>query len=321
MGRINSFFSPQVMFRSMSRWSCKSFLRWTPTTALTQSPALTLSSRAMCSVQTTSTFPIARVEDNQFTVDYVSAEEAAALLPHNEILRTREYPHGYFEAPVLNWQREVTGTYAMPSAIFGEVLRADIIHRCLIARMAQRRNLDGIKASKTVSDISGSGLKPRPQKGSGRARLGKKRAAQILGGEKAHGRVARDVSIDLPHQVLRMGMRSALSAKYALGEIVLIDNLDIDSAKTKDFAHILREGEWGDRVIFLDTSVSQELRTSSHAVPRVYVSTIYRANIWDLLRKKFVVVTPRAVEEMVRLYHPSESVRKANKSSEEGTPF
>ena len=150
----------------------------------------------MCSVQA-GTVPIASVENNQFKVEYVSEEEAAAFLPNNDILRTKDYPHGYFEAPVLNWQREITSTYAMPPAIFGEALRSDIIHRCLISRMSQRRSLDGIKASKTVTDISGSGKKPRPQKGSGRARLGKKRAAQILGGEKAHGRVARDVSIGM----------------------------------------------------------------------------------------------------------------------------
>uniref|UniRef100_A0A7S4ISN3 Large ribosomal subunit protein uL4m n=1 Tax=Vannella robusta TaxID=1487602 RepID=A0A7S4ISN3_9EUKA len=245
-------------------------------------------------------------------VEYVAPNEVPAR-SEEEAFILKEYPHGYFEAPVVNWNRKLRGTCTLPSSIFGEVLRTDIIHRCLRHRVLKRASQDGIKPTKTVSTISGSGRKPHPQKKTGRARQGKVRSNIKRGGEKAHGRVARDISIDMPAKVLRLGMRSALSAKYALGQIVIIDNIDVPSAKTKDFASLVRENRWGDRVMFLDTSISKELRMASHSVPATYVSTVSRANIWDILRRKLIVMTPACMDELVRLYHPLEDVRKEQK--------
>ena len=129
----------------------------------------------------------------QFKVEYVPADQAPVLREEDAFV-TKQYPQGYFEAPVLNWKRDLCGTFTIPASIFGEVLRSDIIHRCLVSRILERRAQDGVKATKTVTNMSGSGKKPRPQKGSGRARMGKKRAAQCRGGEKVHGRRDRDVS-------------------------------------------------------------------------------------------------------------------------------
>lgn len=227
-------------------------------------------------------------------------------------------------------------TIKLPDAIFGETLRSDIIYRCLRHRVIQRRNQNGIRPTKTVTTISGSGKKPRPQKGGGQARMGKKRSNITNRGEKAHGRYARDISIgnvlfsflflillliifilDMNAKVLRFGMRSALAAKYALGQIVVIDHLGVPSGKTKDFAALVRQNGWGDRVLFLDTQISPDLRQASHAVPSVFVTTIYRANIWDILKQKLIVMTPQVVDEIERIYHPLESVRKAGKKEKQ----
>jgi hypothetical protein len=77
----------------------------------------------------------------------------------------RVYADSYFEVPVLNIKRVRVGTVELNHEVFGEQLRSDIIYRCLRHRVLQRRNADGIKPTKTISNIRGSGAKIRPQKG------------------------------------------------------------------------------------------------------------------------------------------------------------
>merc|ERR1712100_363723 len=114
----------------------------------------------------------------KISIQYVNPEDAPKT--DAEMFTTKDYPEDYFTAPVVNWDREFQSTVSLPKDIFGEVLRTDIIHRCVLHRVYQRRSQDGVKPTKTVTTISGSGRKPRPQKGSGRARLGKVRAAQMI---------------------------------------------------------------------------------------------------------------------------------------------
>lgn len=129
----------------------------------------------------------------EIKIEYVAPDEAPRS--EEDSFSVKEYPHDYFDAPILNWERQQMGQIKLPEAIFGEALRSDIIYRCLRHRVLKRKSQDGIRPTKNVSTISGSGRKPRPQKGSGRARMGKVRSNITVQGEKAHGRYARDISI------------------------------------------------------------------------------------------------------------------------------
>lgn len=77
----------------------------------------------------------------------------------------KEYSVGYYEAPIVNLLRQQTGTIQLPEAIFGEAIRPDIIHRCLLSRLSIRKNQDGVKPTKLISDVSGSNKKMKKQKG------------------------------------------------------------------------------------------------------------------------------------------------------------
>merc|ERR1712100_418553 len=196
----------------------------------------------------------------KISIQYVNPEDAPKT--DAEMFTTKDYPEDYFTAPVVNWDREFQSTVSLPKDIFGEVLRTDIIHRCVLHRVYQRRSQDGVK----------------------------------------------------PTKVLRFGMRSALSAKYALGHIAIIDNIDFNSTKTKDLSALLRKNKWsGDKVMFLHNNISKELRIASHNIPYVYFSTVKRINIWDLLSKKLIVMTPESLTELQRLSSPDSAVRRSLK--------
>ncbi|TFJ83351.1 hypothetical protein NSK_005353 [Nannochloropsis salina CCMP1776] len=107
--------------------------------------------------------------------------------------------------------QEEAETINLDSRVFGVPVRKDIIHRLVTWQRAKQRV--GMARTKRVGDIRGSTKKLRPQKGTGRARAGKKHAAQFRGGAKAHGPVPRDFSFKLNRKVRALGVRMALSAK------------------------------------------------------------------------------------------------------------
>ncbi|GAB5037834.1 50s ribosomal protein l4 [Nannochloropsis oceanica] len=128
---------------------------------------------------------------------------------------------------------------SLDARVFGVPVRKDIIHRVVTWQRAKKRL--GLASTKRVGDIRGSTKKRRPQKGSGRARAGKKHAAQFRGGMKAHGPVQRDFSFKLNKKVRALGVRMALSAKAREGKIVVVDALSLPEPKTRLLEAALRE--------------------------------------------------------------------------------
>ena len=117
--------------------------------------------------------------------------------------------------------------------------------------------------------------------------------------------------IELQDKVYKFGMRSALSAKYALGEFIVLDKVTTKSHQTAQLYDLLRKFKWGDKIIFIDTNVEKKFRLASRNIPTIDVSTLRRINILDILRKKLVIMTPRAVESLESIYHPSDSYRRS----------
>jgi large subunit ribosomal protein L4 len=110
-------------------------------------------------------------------------------------------------------------------------LRPDIIHRCVLSQQASRRTVRG--AGKRRGDVRGGGRKPRPQKGTGRSRQGSIRAPHYRGGGVAHPRMAHEWAFSLPRQVASHGVRVALSDKYRRGALLVVEQTELESAKTK----------------------------------------------------------------------------------------
>ncbi|RPB29818.1 50S ribosomal protein-like protein L4 [Terfezia boudieri ATCC MYA-4762] len=131
-----------------------------------------------------------------------------------------------------------------PSTFLQALLRRDILHRAIIYEGDKTRR--GRAQTKTRSEIHGSGRKLRPQKGSGRARLGDKSSPMLRGGAKAHGPKARDFSTGLPRKVYDMAFRIAFSYRYRRGDLIVVDELSghlfPDAWYVKD---LLKQNAWG----------------------------------------------------------------------------
>src|ERR1700751_3132522 len=123
------------------------------------------------------------------------------------------------------------GSIELPDDIFGiEEIRADILQRCVTWRLAKRRS--GNHKIQVRNEVSRTGKKMYKQKGTGSARHGSPRAAQFVGGAKAHGPVVRSHAFDLPKKIRAMALRHALSSKAKAGSIVVLDNAAVADAKT-----------------------------------------------------------------------------------------
>src|SRR5689334_334815 len=118
----------------------------------------------------------------------------------------------------------------LPAAIFEAPINVDLMHQALTRQLANARL--GTHDTKSRGEVAGGGKKPWKQKGTGRARQGSTRAPHFKGGGKVHTPKPRDYTLRMPRQMRRAALRSALSVKAADAQIVVVEDLTLDSPKT-----------------------------------------------------------------------------------------
>jgi len=197
------------------------------------------------------------------------------------------------EAKLVNFENKEVGVVSLTDYIFGLEDREDIVKRVIDWQLAKRRS--GTHAVKTVGEVSGSNKKPFKQKGTGNARQGNARGIQRRGGGVAHGPQVRSHAIKLQKKVRVLGMRHALSSKFASGELYFVDSLSIDKPKTKDF--ISKLAQFGDGKFFIvsGAEVNHNVKLSSFAVENVTVVPAIGANVYDIIRSDKVILTKDAL--------------------------
>src|SRR5579859_7594722 len=125
---------------------------------------------------------------------------------------------------VISLDGEARGSLDLPEAVFGiGTIRGDILQRCVTWQLAKRRA--GTHKIQVRNEVSRTGKKMYKQKGTGGARHGSRRAAQFVGGAKAHGPVVRSHAFDLPKKVRALALRHALSSKAKAGTLMVVDSL------------------------------------------------------------------------------------------------
>lgn len=203
------------------------------------------------------------------------------------------------EVEVKNMQGKTIRKVQLPEGIFEAPIRQDLMHQALVRQLANARQ--GTHSTKTRGEVSGGGKKPWKQKGTGRARQGSTRAPQWKGGGKAHTPKPRDYSLKMPRQMRRAALRSALSAKAAGAQIVVVDQLDLAQPKTAEMLKSLVALVGTDTALVLlperNEAVERSLRNIEHAK---YLRANY-LNIRDLLGFDRLVL-PLAALEVIQGY-------------------
>jgi large subunit ribosomal protein L4 len=197
------------------------------------------------------------------------------------------------KAKVVNLDADDVGEIELPDEIFGVEVRKDILARVVNWQLAKRRA--GTHKVKGRSEVARSGKKLGRQKGSGGARHGSRRSNIFVGGGRVHGPVPRDHSHKLPKKVRRLGLKCALSAKAAEGQLIILDSATLDEPRTAPLAaKLARLGLKGALVIDGQTPDDNFQRAAANIVG-IDVLPSQGANVYDILRRDTLVLTRAGV--------------------------
>lgn len=187
------------------------------------------------------------------------------------------------------------------AAVFEEPVRRDLIHRVVVAQLANKRQ--GTHAVKSRSMVAGGGRKPWRQKGTGRARQGSTRAVQWVGGGVAFGPQSRDHGLTVPKKIRKSAIMSALSARAAEGKISVVDNFGVsEKPSTKTVAGFLKKAGIERTCLIVLGSRDENIMLSSRNIPGVKVINVASLNVYDLVRHQDLVVTTEALNKISEVW-------------------
>lgn len=200
---------------------------------------------------------------------------------------------------VYNMEGKVVGSCELNDGVFGIKPNASVLHDAVVAYLANQRQ--GTKSAKTRAEVRGGGIKPRPQKGTGRARQGSIRSPQWVGGGVIFAPKPRDFSIKLNKKVKRLALKSALSSKVIDNKIIVLDELSFDEIKTKKMAGVLDAINAGKALVVIPES-DRNVVLSARNIPDVKTASVNTINVYDILKYDKFVVTRAAVEKIQEVY-------------------
>ena len=194
---------------------------------------------------------------------------------------------------VLNMTGAEVGTVELNDSIFGIEPNTAVVHEVVKNHLANCRQ--GTQSALTRAEVSGGGKKPWRQKGTGHARQGSTRAPQLTHGGIVFAPKPRSYSYVLNKKVKRLAMKSALSAKAAAGEIIVIDSIKMDSIKTKDFRAFLNAVKADGKSLVVTPAKDEIIVKSARNIPGVVTSMANLINVYDILNAKYLVLDKEAL--------------------------
>lgn len=197
---------------------------------------------------------------------------------------------------VVTLDNKDAGEITLDKEIFGLEVRMDILHRMVEYQRAKKQA--GTHKTKTISEIRGTTKKPFKQKGTGSARQGSLRSAQMRGGSTIFGPVVRSHAVDLPKKVRKLAMKHALSAKQKEGTLFVIENDKVKAAKTKALAASFKKNGWDAPLIIGGETLDESFAKAARNIKHVDVLSQAGVNVYDILRHKQLVLTKDAVKHL-----------------------
>lgn len=195
---------------------------------------------------------------------------------------------------IVTLDNKKAGDIELRDDIFGLKVRQDIIARVVHWQLAKKRS--GCHKVKQRSEITATTKKMYRQKGTGRARHGAAKAPQFRGGGVVFGPHVRDHGYKLPKKVRSLGLKNALSAKAAAGQLVVIDTLELKTNKTKTFRAQLNSLKLTSALFIDAAEVNETFKQAAANIFWVDCLPTQGINVYDIMRRDVLVLTKRAVE-------------------------
>lgn len=198
------------------------------------------------------------------------------------------------KVPVLNMAGEEVSSVDLPAAIFETKINRGLMHQALVRQMANARL--GTHNTKGRSEVNRTTAKAYRQKGTGRARHGSRRAPIFVGGGVAHGPKPRKYTKRMPRKMRRAALRSALSVKASNGDIVVLDEISIETPKTKEMAASMERLVQDHSALLLLADRNESVERSTNNLSHVKLLRASYLNIRDLLGYEKIVLPLSALE-------------------------
>ncbi len=198
------------------------------------------------------------------------------------------------QVPLFNQSGQQIGTTELRDDIFGVEPNRPVMHQALVRQLANARQ--GTADTKTRAEVSGGGSKPWKQKGTGRARQGSTRAPHWRHGGIVFGPTPRSYAQSMPRKMRRLALRSALSVKAAEGQLRVVDDIKLETPKTREMESILGGLSIQSSALILLPEASPMVTKSAANIPDVKTLRAHYLNVRDLLGYDFVIMPLASVK-------------------------
>ena len=197
---------------------------------------------------------------------------------------------------VKNTQGEKVRDLTLNDAVWNIEANTQVLKKMIKLQLDSMRQ--GTHKTKTRSEVSGGGRKPWRQKGTGRARQGSTRATQWRGGGIAGGVSPRDYTFKINRKERVLALKSALSLKAQNKELVVLDNITIESLKTKDIKKLIQDLKLEGKILFVTSEDNENLYMATRNLGYVYCILTSEINAFDLVNADVVVCDEAAVKKI-----------------------
>ena len=201
---------------------------------------------------------------------------------------------------VVNMAGAEVGSIELSDVIFGAEVNEAVLHAAVRAFLMNQRQ--GTQSTLTRSEVSGGGRKPWRQKGTGRARQGSTRSPQWTHGGIALGPKPRDYHIDMNKKTKRVALYSALSAKVAAGDLIVVDDIKCEGYKTKTMTAMLSAIGAEKKALIVLPEVDSFVVKSAANIPGVKTTVYNTINVYDILNADKFVVSKAAIAKIEEVF-------------------
>lgn len=201
---------------------------------------------------------------------------------------------------LYNTKGEQVGEVELSDDVFGVEVRPEVMHRAVVNYLANKRQ--GTASTLTRGEVSGGGRKPWRQKGTGRARHGSIRSPLWRKGGIVFGPKPRSYKFTLPKKLKRYALKSALSAKVADNELIMLDNLTMEAPKTKAMVEILKNIKAGKKALIVLSAKDENVEKSARNLPGVKTTLVNTLNVYDILNHDNLIMTKETAKRVEEVY-------------------
>ena len=195
---------------------------------------------------------------------------------------------------IINLKGEKTSDLKLNDSIWNIETNDVVLKKALDLQMASLRQ--GTHKTKTRSEVSGGGRKPYRQKGTGNARQGTIRAPHYRGGGVVFGVTPRDYTFKMNRKERGLAIRSALTYKVKNKEMIVVDNLELTSLKTKDVKELIKNLELAGKVLFVTANDAEKLYLATRNLGYCAVIMANEINVYDIVNADTLVIEEAAVK-------------------------